>query len=123
MQICNRFIVLFLTLLIASGAAGAESAQTDKPGNAEAGREFALVACTGCHVVAANQQFAPLLAGAPDFLAIANRSDVTAASLHRRLATLPHIPSKGQMGNPELTEEDLANVIAYIMSMRHQQTN
>jgi mono/diheme cytochrome c family protein len=100
-----------------------KSAQPDKPSNADVGREFALVAWTGCHVVAANQRFAPLLPGAPDFSAIANRPDVTAASLRRRLATLPHIPSKGHMGNPELTEEDLANVIAYIMSIRQQRAD
>jgi hypothetical protein len=44
--------------------------------------------------------------------------DADAAALHRKLTTMPHIPSKGQMGNPELIDEHLANVIAYIMSMR-----
>jgi mono/diheme cytochrome c family protein len=123
MRVCKNLIALISTAIIASGVEGANLKPIGKSGNADAGREFALVACAACHVVAANQPFAPLLTGAPDFVTIANRPDVTAASLQRRLATLPHIPSKGQMGNPELTDEHLANVVAYIMSIRQQQTN
>jgi mono/diheme cytochrome c family protein len=123
MRVCERLTAFLSTLLIAFGAGGANFKAADKPGDADAGREFALFACTSCHVVATNQRFAPLLAGAPDFLTIANRPDTNATSLHRRLATLPHIPSKGQMGNPELTDEHLANVVAYIMSMRQPRAN
>jgi len=123
MRVCKILIASISASIITFGAEGANLKPADKPGNADAGREFALVACTACHVVAANQPFAPLLTGAPDFMAIATRPDINAASLRRRLTTLPHIPSKGQMGNPELTDEHLANVIAYIMSMRQQRTN
>jgi hypothetical protein len=123
MRVRKSIIALISTSVIALGAEGANLKPTDKSGNADAGREFTLVACTGCQVVAANQPFAPLLTGAPDFVTIANRPDVTAASLHRRLTTLPHIPSKGQMGNPELDGEELANAVAYIMSMREQRAD
>jgi len=65
MRVCEKLTTFLSTLLIALGAEGANLKPADKPGNADAGREFALVACTACHVVAANQQFAPLLTGAP----------------------------------------------------------
>jgi mono/diheme cytochrome c family protein len=123
MRVCKNLTALLSTLLIAYGAEGANLQPVDKPGNADAGREFALFACAVCHFVATNQPSAPPLTGAPDFLAIANRPDTNNASLRRRLATLPHIPSKGQMGNPELTNEHLADVVAYIMSLRQQRTN
>jgi mono/diheme cytochrome c family protein len=123
MRVCKTLIASISTSIMAFAAEGANLKPIDNPGNAEAGREFALVACTGCHVVAANQRFAPLLTGAPDFVTIANWPDVTAASLRRRLVTLPHIPSKGQMANPELSDEELANVIAYIMSIRDRRPN
>jgi mono/diheme cytochrome c family protein len=121
MRARETLVALILTSAIPFGAEGANLRPTDIPGNAEAGREFALVACTGCHVVAANQRFAPLLTGAPDFVTIANRPDVTAAALRRKLATLPHIPSKGQMANPELSDKELADVVAYVMSTRTRQ--
>jgi mono/diheme cytochrome c family protein len=123
MRVRERLATWLSTLLLAFGTEGANYKPADKPGNAEAGRELALLACAVCHVVAANQPFVPLLTGAPDFLAIANRPDTNDASLRRRLTTLPRIPSKGQMGNPELTDEHLADVVAYIMSMRQQRTN
>jgi hypothetical protein len=48
---------------------------------------------------------------------------MTAASLGRRLATLRHMPSKGQMGDPELSDEEFADVVAYIMSTRERWVN
>lgn len=90
-------------------------------GNVEAGRTVALEACTGCHVVAPNQPFAPVFTGPPpppDFRAIANHADATARSLRRHLALLPAVPPPGKMANPDLTDEDLTNVVAYIMSLK-----
>jgi mono/diheme cytochrome c family protein len=110
---------LFVSLL----AIAANSTNTKKPtdrGDADAGRDLALVACTGCHVVSADQRFAPLIKGPPDFREIANRPNVTAASLRRTIAALPLIPRKGQMANPHLTDDELADVAAYIMTLREQ---
>jgi mono/diheme cytochrome c family protein len=114
--------VLFVSLL----ATAAESANPQKPaarGDAEAGHELAEQACTGCHVVSADQPFAPLLKGAPDFREIANRPTVTAASLRRTIAALPLVPRKGRMANPHLTDDELADVAAYIMTLREHRAN
>ncbi len=105
----------------ATANATAGTAATVGGGNVQAGRALALQACTGCHVVAPDQPFAPVFTGPPpppDFRAIANRPDVTAKSLHRTLAGLPAVPPPGTMANPDLSDAELANVVAYIMSLR-----
>jgi len=97
----------------------AQSKSTD--GGTAAGRALALQACTGCHVVAADQPYAPVYKGTPrplDFKDIANKPNTSAASLRRYLATLPVIPKASQMANPDLTEEELRNVSAFIMTLR-----
>jgi len=89
--------------------------------NVEAGRAFALLACTGCHVVAANQPFKPIYSGAPrppDFKEIANRPDTTAASLQQRLETLPAVPENSHMPNLGLSSQELRDVVAFIISLR-----
>lgn len=97
-------------------------AQTKRAeGNAAAGRTLALSACTGCHVVAPDQPFNPEWTGTPrppDFKAIANRADVTAASLQHHLQTLPAVPQRPGMANPDLSDEQLRDVVAFIVSLR-----
>jgi mono/diheme cytochrome c family protein len=123
METHNRVIaVLFVSL----GATLADAATVKKPaerGNADAGRDLALEACTGCHVVSDNQPFAPLLKGAPDFRDVANRPNVTAASLRRKISALPPVPRRGEMANPLLTDAELADVTAYIMTLRERRAN
>jgi len=112
--------------LLASLIAAGTAAETKRPadaGDAVAGRELALAACTGCHIVSPDQPFAPVLKGPPDFRAIANGTDVTAASLRRRIAALPQVPPHGRMANPLLKEAEIANVAAYIMTLRKHGAN
>jgi len=102
-----------------SAAAYAETKPVE--GSATAGRTFALQACTGCHVVAPDQPHMPIYKGTihpPDFRDIANKPNVSAASLRAYLASLPVIPKNSQMANPDLTEEELRDVSAFIMSLR-----
>jgi mono/diheme cytochrome c family protein len=87
-------------------------------GNAAAGRAFALQACTGCHVVAADQPFPPDLTGLSDFRSVANRPNTSAVSLRKFLTTLPTIPPPGKMADPDLTAAEREDVIAYIISLR-----
>jgi mono/diheme cytochrome c family protein len=112
---------LFVSLIaiLAGTASGKEPANR---GNANAGRELALDACNGCHIVSDDQRFPPLLKGAPGFREIANRPKVTAASLRRTIAALPQVPRNGRMANPLLTDEQLADVAAYIMTLREDHT-
>jgi mono/diheme cytochrome c family protein len=89
-------------------------------GKAEAGRSFALLACTGCHIVAPDQPFKPVYTGSPhppDFNEIANRSSLTAARLRHHLETLPTVPQSG-MPNMMLSDQQLQDVVAFIFGLR-----
>jgi mono/diheme cytochrome c family protein len=98
------------------------NAQTQRlEGNAEAGRHLALLACTGCHIVASDQPFKPIYAGPPrppDFKGIANQSNITAASLQHHLETLPTIPKDSDMANRDLTSQQIRDVVAFIITLR-----
>jgi mono/diheme cytochrome c family protein len=112
----GRASLSLLAILILTAPAAAKT--LGPRADVNAGREFALQACTGCHIVAAHQEFAPLLTGAPTFEEIANRSNVSTASLRRAISAMPQVPSRGRMANPLLTDNDLADVAAYIMTLR-----
>ena len=105
---------------IAIGAiAGVASAKGQGwSGNARAGREFVGHNCDGCHVVAPNQDVQPLVTSyAPSLFAIANRPGTTPETL-RDFLKRQHAFSN--MPYPDLTPADLANAVAYIMSLRRQ---
>lgn len=90
-------------------------------GNVEAGRILALHACTSCHAVMPDQPYPPIYKGKGHpaaFRDIANRPNASAAALREYLASLPDIPKTGQMANADLTEEELRNVSAFIMTLR-----
>jgi mono/diheme cytochrome c family protein len=102
--------------------AAATYAQTKRrEGDVEAGRKLALLACTGCHVVAPDQPFEPRYVGPPyppSFAEIANRPDVTAASIQKHLETLPAVPRTATMPKPVLSSAELSDVAAFIVSLR-----
>jgi mono/diheme cytochrome c family protein len=118
----NRLMSALFVSLIAILAGTANGKKPTDRGNADAGRKLSLDACTGCHIVSDDQRFPPLLKGAPSFREIANRSNVTAASLRRAIAALPQVPRNGRMANPLLTDDQLADVAAYIMTLREDRT-
>jgi mono/diheme cytochrome c family protein len=92
-------------------------------GNADAGRTLALRFCTGCHVVSADQPFPPLLTAPqapPDFHAIVNKPNTTEASLHRFLSTLPPVPARSHMANPELSHRELEDIIAFMLTLQER---
>jgi len=98
--------------------------QTPAPNRVAEGRALALLACTGCHVVTPDQPFRPIFAGSPqppDFRTIANKPNTSAESLRKYLTNLPAVPPLGPpqvMANPNLTSDELENVVAFIMSLR-----
>jgi len=107
---------VMLSVVTGSTALAAEQARS---GNPRAGREFVGHNCDGCHVVAADQDLRPLIAGyAPSFAAIANRPETTAETLR---AFLVRQHGYSNMPYPDLAPADLANVVAYIVSLRHRQ--
>ncbi len=92
---------------------GQHEAWAQSGGDPIAGRNFALQACTPCHVVLPDQISPPRFAVAPDFHAIANARGMTAISLHAFLSS-PH-PS---MPNLILSPTEQGDVIAYILTLR-----
>jgi len=119
----RRLTVLAVITVSAAWEVPATHAQTRRPeGNAQAGRAVALVACIGCHVVAPDQPFKPVYTGPPrppDFKELANRSNMTAASLRHHLETLPIVPKDPSiMANVELTSEQTRDVVAFIITPR-----
>lgn len=85
------------------------------------GEQIARQICSACHIVAADQQFPPLLRdAAPGFSAIANRPATTAKSL-QRFITATHWDTKTipmSMPNPMLMPDQVLAVSRYILSLR-----
>ncbi len=101
-----RIIAMAALALVALPAGAQES------GDRFAGHELAVRWCSSCHVVDPGQQ----RQGSdvvPTFAAIAAMKSTTAASLQVFLAT-PH----GRMPDYTLSRDDIANVSAYILSLR-----
>ena len=119
----NRLMAVLFVSLTAIAVDAANAKKPADRGDVDAGRDLALHACTGCHVVSGDQPFAPLLKGPPDFQEIANRPNVSAASLRRTIAALPLVPRRGRMANPHLTDDELTDVAAYIMTLREHHAN
>ena len=120
-----RMLVALAAIALCPGSAapGATGQSEPAQGNVEAGRSMALLACTGCHIVAPDQPFKPVRVGPlqpPDFKDIANRPGLTADSLRHHLETLPDVPQNAHMPNMVLSSEELRDVVAFILSLRDQ---
>jgi mono/diheme cytochrome c family protein len=87
-------------------AVGADNARAD----AKAGAQLARQWCSGCHVVAAEQN-TPVPQGPPSFQTVA-KSGLTAAQLHAFLSH-PH----GAMPDLALTRVEIGDLIDYIESL------
>lgn len=104
-------------LLISATACVALAKDLTLVGSTRAGREFVGYNCDTCHVVEADQPLRPLVSGyAPSFSEIANRPDVTPGALRDFLS---HRHGYSNMPYPDLAPADVANVVAYIESLRH----
>ncbi|HTP81805.1 MAG TPA: cytochrome c [Alphaproteobacteria bacterium] len=116
-----------LTVVAVAGLAvatlSAANAQTPPAaGDAAAGRRVALNQCYACHVVAADQPYSPTLhQPAASFVTIANRPATSPDSL-REFLTTTHagLESLRGMPNPRLTDDQTADVIAYVLSLRRR---
>jgi mono/diheme cytochrome c family protein len=82
-----------------------------QPDNAAAGLRFTETWCSGCHPV--ELRVARTGAIAPDFITIANRPTTTARSLEIYLDSNHQL-----MPNFRLTQDEAADVIAYILSLK-----
>ncbi len=105
-------LIVLMVLLTAVSSAWGQRPTTE--GDPVAGQEFALHACTPCHVVSPNQTSPSRPPTAYSFEAIANTRAMTASALHAFLSN-PH-PT---MPSLALDRQDEKNVIAYILSLKH----
>jgi mono/diheme cytochrome c family protein len=95
-------------------------AEADPLGDPAEGHRLALKICSACHVVAADQDIAPIVRNpAPSFQAIANRPGTSAASMQHFVQTIHRTLANGtNMPNPRLTDEQATDIASYIVSLR-----
>jgi mono/diheme cytochrome c family protein len=107
----------FLAACVMIAAAGAASAQNlPSRSDAQAGERLAQRVCGACHTVAAQQHLSPLVPGyGPSFYDVARHPGTTTQSL---AGFLSHPHPYGQMPYPALTPAQIADVSAYILSLR-----
>jgi mono/diheme cytochrome c family protein len=117
-------VLLTLVLaLLTSGLAASAQAQEAKGNLVTAGHDFALQNCAPCHVVANDQKSAPMLnPPAPSFSEIAQRSELSEASLRKFLITLHrNIGRNGKMPNWLLAGFHIDKIVAYLLSLKEAQ--
>ena len=108
-------------LLLASLALPAVAAVPDP--QAVRGEAIAQRQCSACHVVAAQQEFPPLLKqGTPSFFDIAKRPGISEKSLSKTISTkhwdLDSTPMT--MPDQELSPQEVRAVARYILSLSKQ---
>jgi mono/diheme cytochrome c family protein len=87
------------------------------------GEHIARFICSSCHIVAKDQEFAPILEWAtPSFFDIANRPGTSVESLEHFITQTHWDTDKlpMTMPNPQLTKEQTRAVARYILSLHGQ---
>jgi cytochrome c len=102
--------------MLASALAAAAWNASAQDGDVAAGRAFAREACITCHVVDPANGSPRVVVIGPNFQDIANTKGMTATALRVFLTT-----SHPKMPNLILTPEQIAEVTAYILSLREHQ--
>ena len=111
---------VLLGVCVAGAGVSAETPAASKAVVAR-GEKVARLLCPACHVVAADQEFAPILRQqTPSFAEIASRPDTTSQSLQRFITTTHWDEDKipFHMPSPGLSKAELTAVTAYILSLR-----
>jgi len=104
-----------ISVLIGCALAAATAAEAVDAGRVQAGRTVAQNICSECHVVAPYET-GSVVSAAPSFESIANSPGMTSIALSAALQS-PH-PT---MPDLILGEEDRADVVAYILSLKWPQ--
>ncbi len=105
-----RIITLAAQIAIASAAF---QACAQEPGNPKSGLNYAEQVCAQCHAIRKGDNHSPNPL-APSFEAIANSSGVTGISLAVMLRSVHE-----NMPNFVLAADERDNIIAYILSLKH----
>ncbi len=106
-----RTWVLLLAIIGATVALPRSAVGQQIAGSTDRGRDLATTWCGGCHLVDQNQRVAR--DAVPTFRSIAAMKSTTSLSLHVFLQT-PHT----RMPDWRLTNQEIDDVVAYILSMR-----
>jgi cytochrome c len=113
------WLAVFIALahFLAAEAGAQESAAS---ADAREGQRLALKICTACHLVSPDQPYQPVLRPpASSFAAIANRPATSAQSLRKFLLTThATLQTPSNMPNPQLTDDQAAAVVSYILSLK-----
>jgi len=113
----RRFVLIVVLVSLVAVLAKKPSAQT--VGDLQEGHQLAVQKCAVCHVVASDQLMPPVFNTAQSFQRIANRPTATAASLHNFLQiTHTTIAEPASMPYPNLSNPQVTNIVAYILSLR-----
>jgi mono/diheme cytochrome c family protein len=114
-----RIVLLGLIAACATAclAWGQDGGSTD---DIQQGRRLAIRVCANCHLVAPDQPFKPILQPpAPSFESIAQRPNVSAASISAFLTTTHRgLDNPKGMPTPELLDYQIKRVTAYLLSLR-----
>lgn len=103
----------FLRIAAAAAfVAGVQPAHAQEQGDPKRGLSYAERICTECHAVRADDDLSPLV-DAPPFRSVANTPGMTSTALNVWFQS-----SHPSMPNLMIPPEDLANVTAYIMSLK-----
>jgi mono/diheme cytochrome c family protein len=117
----NRLVLTAFVVALAHLPAVPAGAQDSAPGaDPQEGHRLAVKICAACHVVAADQPDPPILQPpAPRFAAIAKRPAATADWLRNFIETThTTLRTPNNMPNPQLTDDQAAAVISYILSLK-----
>jgi len=106
MDVLGKTLVLLLSVTLCAPA------MSQQIGDAEKGLRYALEACSGCHAVHPEQLLSPL-PQAPRFQDVANTHGMTAIAL-----TVWFQTSHPTMPNITMRDQDMRNVIQYILSLK-----
>ena len=104
-----------LAVMVAAALTATAFNPNAQDGDVAAGRTFAREACNRCHVVEPTNTSPRIVVIGPDFQHIANTKGMTATALRVFLTT-----SHPKMPNLILAPEQIADVSAYILSLRER---
>jgi cytochrome c len=117
----RRFVLTTVfAALVSVFSCGVRAQELPAAGDPQEGHRLALKICDACHIAAADQQSPPILRHpAPSFRVIADRRGTTAASLRTFLLTThATIAEPANMPNPQLTDDQVTQLVSYILSLR-----
>ena len=110
---------LLAVLLASWQARGQESGSAT---DVREGRDLAIRICANCHVAAVDQPYPPILRPpAASFQSIAQRKDIDREWLEAFLTTTHKgLDNPKGMPNPQLLDNHVRQVVAYLLSLRKQ---